>query len=144
MAEALVDANVVYGFRMARDQWHDPATRIVEAMDDGELPRGRVTNVTLPEVLNPIQKRAGHNPAVATMEFLERSSGFRFRYLSREDFARGRTLFRQSEGVEFSDATTIAHMRRTGVEYVYSFDDDFDRFDGVTRLATAANPFVPS
>ncbi|WP_276299279.1 type II toxin-antitoxin system VapC family toxin [Halorussus lipolyticus] len=141
MPEALVDANVVYGFRMSRDQWHHRATQIVTGMDDGTLPRGRVTNVALSEILTPIQKRAGHDPAVATLEFLERSAGFQVRSLDGSDFARGRKLFRQSEGVKLPDATMVAHMRRTGVEYVYSFDDDFDRFDGITRLTAAANPF---
>jgi hypothetical protein len=32
-------------------------------------------------------------------------------------------------------------MRRVGIEYIYSFDDDFDRFDDVTRLTTPDNPF---
>ncbi len=35
----------------------------------------------------------------------------------------------------------VAYMRRTGLEYVYSFDDDFARFDGITRLATPTDPF---
>lgn len=143
MTEALIDSNVVYGFRMPRDQWHDPATRIVRSIDDGELPRGRVTNAALSEILSPIQKRAGHDPAVETLEFLERSAGFRVHYLSSSDFVRGRELFRQSAGVELSDAMTVAHMRRTGVKYVYSFDDDFDRFDDITRLTTAVDPFRP-
>ncbi|USZ67122.1 PIN domain-containing protein [Halorussus salilacus] len=144
MGEVLIDANVVYGFRMPRDQWHDSATRIVRSMDDGELPRGRVTNATLSEILSPIQKRVGHDPAVATLEFLERSAGFRVRYLAQSDFVRGRELFRQSVGVELSDAMTVAHMRRTSIEYIYSFDDDFDRFEGITRLSAPVNPFRPS
>jgi predicted nucleic acid-binding protein len=32
-------------------------------------------------------------------------------------------------------------MDREGVEYLYSFDDDFDALDGVTRLETPENPF---
>ena len=34
-------------------------------------------------------------------------------------------------------------MQREDIEYIYSFDDDFDVFDDVTRLTTAANPFNP-
>ena len=30
-------------------------------------------------------------------------------------------------------------MEREGIEYLYSFDDDFDALDGVTRLDTADN-----
>jgi hypothetical protein len=32
-------------------------------------------------------------------------------------------------------------MRRTGIEYLYSFDDDFDALGWITRLDTADNPF---
>lgn len=143
MAEAVVDANVVYGFRMKRDQWHEQAREIVLGMDSGALPRGIVTNYALGEVLTPIQHRASHDRAVETLDFLTESGGFRVRHLAREDFTRGQALFRRADGVELPDAVTAAFMRRTGTEYIYSFDDDFDRFDGVTRLATASNPFDP-
>jgi len=141
MADAIVDSNVIFAFRSARDQYHDQAATIVEAMDAGSLPRGVVTNYTLPEILNPLSKRAGHDRAVETLTFLEESRGFRIRHLAREDLARGQTAFRRHEGVEITDAVLVAHMRRTETEFVYSFDDDFDRFDDITRLATAENPY---
>lgn len=40
------------------------------------------------------------------------------------------------------DCITVAYMQRLGLEYIYSFDDDFDRFEDVTRLETADNPFA--
>lgn len=144
MAEAVVDSNVVYAFRMQRDQYHERARDIVVAMDRGDLPRGRVTNYALPEILNPIGKRADHERAVETLEFLAESGGFRIRHLAQDDLTRGRALFRREEGIELPDAITVAHMRRTDTGYVYSFDDDFDRFDGITRLNAATNPFDPS
>lgn len=144
MPEALVDSNVLLGFRSERDHWHRMAREIVTAMDAGDLPRGRVTNYALPEVLNPIQKLAGHETAVETLTFLKESGGFRVHHLAQEDFARGQVVFRRHPGVELPDAITAAYMDRTGLEYIYSFDDDFDRFDGVTRLTTATNPFDPA
>lgn len=33
-------------------------------------------------------------------------------------------------------------MERENIEYLYSFDDDFDALENVTRLATADNPFT--
>lgn len=143
MATALVDANVVFAFRSANDQYHEQATAIVTAMDGGELPRGIITNYTLPEILNPITKRAGHHHAVETLELLEQSGGFKIRHLANEDLARGRSLFRDQTGIEITDAVVAAHMRRTETEYIYSFDDDFDRFDHLTRLTTPENPFKP-
>lgn len=143
MPEAVVDSNVVYGARMLRDQYHDQARSIVAGMDGGDLPRGQVTNYALLEILNPIQHRAGHGRAVETLEFLAESGGFRIRHLAQSDLERGRALFRREDGVEISDAVTVAFMRRTETEFIYSFDDDFDRFDDVTRLATPDNPFDP-
>lgn len=141
-SEAVVDSNVVFGFRSRRDQWHEPASAIVVGMDAGDLPRGLVTNYALPEVLNPLLKGAGYDRAVETLDFLNGSAGFRIRHLAQDDFAAGRALFRRTPGVELTDAITVAYMRRVGLEYVYSFDDDFDRFEDVTRLDTAENPFV--
>lgn len=140
MPEAVVDANVLFAFRSARDQYHGPATEIVEAMDRGDLPRGLVTNYTLPEVLNPILKRAGYDHAAETLDFFTESGGLRIRHLAQEDFTRGQALFRRTEGVEITDTVLVAHMQRTDTEYIYSFDDDFDRFDGISRLRTADNP----
>ncbi|PSQ16929.1 VapC toxin family PIN domain ribonuclease [Halobacteriales archaeon QS_8_69_26] len=112
-------------------------------MDRGDLPRGAVTNYALPEVLNPILKRAGHDHALETLEFIAENRGFRLRHLEAEDLNRGRALFQRRAGVEITDAITVAYRRRVGREYVYSFDDDFDRFDGVTRFDTPENPFEP-
>jgi predicted nucleic acid-binding protein len=144
MADALVDSNVLFAFRSRGDQWHEPATAIVRKMDRGELPRGLVTNYTLPEVLNPIAKAAGHDRAVETLEFLTGSGGFKIRHLAGEDFSRGRALFRREDGVEITDAILVAFMRRTDTEFVYSFDDDFDRFEEVTRLDGGIDPFDPA
>jgi len=141
MAEAVVDSNVLFAYRNSRDQYHDRSVPIVERIDGGDLPRGVVTNYTLPEVLNPIAKFAGHERAVETMDFLTESRGFRVRQVAKEDFERGRALFRREGGLEITDAILVAYMRRTETAVLYSFDDDFDRFDGITRLTTADDPF---
>ena len=98
-------------------------------------------NYALPEILNPIQKRAGGDRAVETLDLLTKSGGFRLRHLAQEDFDRGRAMFRRTSEIELPDLVTVAYMRRTGLEFIYSFDDDFDRFDDVTRLTTPENPF---
>lgn len=141
MPDVVVDSNVVFAFRSRRDQWHEPAVEIVNGMDRGDLPRAQITNYTLPEILNPILKRAGYDRAVETLDFLTQSGGFRLRHLAQEDFNRGQALFRRDENLEITDAIIAAYMRRIGLEYIYSFDDDFDRFEDITRLTAAANPF---
>lgn len=142
MPDAVVDSNVVVGARLKRDQWHERGKAIVGAIDAGELPQGRVTGYCLPEILVPIQKRGGDAPALATLEFLTESRGFELEHTAREDFTRGLAIYRREDAIEVVDCITVAYMQRLGLEYIYSFDDDFDRFEDVTRLETADNPFA--
>lgn len=142
MAEALVDSNVLFAYRSARDQWHESGRDIVIGMDAGELPTGQVTNYSLPEIVNPIQKAVDFRHALETLDFLVESAGFRIQHLAEDDFIRGQALFRDAHGVELTDCILVAYMLRVGLEYIYSFDDDFDRFKGITRLATPDDPFV--
>ena len=142
MPDAVVDSNVVLGARLQRDQWHERGAAIVGAMDAGDLPRGRVMTYGVVEILTPIEKRAGDEPARATLEFLTESRGFEIEHTTRDDFVRGSAIYRREADIEVVDCITVACMQRLGLEYIYSFDDDFDRFDDITRLSTADDPFA--
>lgn len=141
MPKALLDANVVVGARLKRDQWHDAGTAIVRGMDAGDLPTGRITTYNVPEILTPIQRRGGDESARETLSLITESRGLEIGSAPRDDFERGLAVYRQEDAIELVDCVMVAHMRRAGIEYLYSFDDDFDRFDGITRLETAENPF---
>jgi len=39
------------------------------------------------------------------------------------------------------DTGAFVGLEREGIEYLYSFDDDFDAVDSVTRLGTPDDPF---
>jgi predicted nucleic acid-binding protein len=141
MAVAVVDTGVLVGMADSDDSHHDTATAIVRAMDHGELPVGRVTNYVVLETLNWIHTRKWHDKAVETYHRLNQSAGFEVLHAARKDYTRALQLFQTYDGLSFGDATIAAYMEREGVEYLYSFDDDFDPLKNVTRLETANNPF---
>ncbi|SDF96233.1 type II toxin-antitoxin system VapC family toxin [Halorientalis regularis] len=141
MAVAVVDTGVLIGMADVDDAHHEVATEIVRQMDHGDLPTGRVTNYVALETLNWIHNRKRHETAVETYERLHRSAGFEVRDAAQKDFTNAVTLFQRYEELSFGDATIVAYMQREDIEYLYSFDDDFDALDGITRLATANNPF---
>jgi predicted nucleic acid-binding protein len=142
MPVAMVDSNVLLADRLSRDQYHERGVAIVEGIDTSTLPDGRVTEMLLAEVLNPIQKLAGHDRAVETLALLESTPGVQLDETVKADATRGRELFSRYTAPEYTDAVTAAYMERQGIEYVYSFDDDFDVFDHVTRLNSATDPFA--
>ncbi|RLM41294.1 PIN domain-containing protein [Haloarcula sp. Atlit-47R] len=141
MAVAVVDTGVLIGMADADDQHHDIAMEIVRGMDHGDLPTGHVTNYVALETLNWIHNRKRQQKAVETYERLNRSAGFEVRQAAQKDFTNALDLFETYDGLSLGDATIAAYMQREGVDYLYSFDDDFDVIADITRLETADNPF---
>ena len=142
MAIAVVDTGVLIGMADSDDQHHDIATEIVHEMDHGNLPTGRVTNYIALETLNWIHNRKRHATATETYERLHQSAGFEMVHAAQKDFTHAVRLFQTYDGLSFGDATIAAYMQREGIEYLYSFDADFDMVEDITRLATPDNPFT--
>jgi len=141
MAVAVVDTNVLIDFRDESSPRHERASEIVHAIDHGDLPTGRVTNYVVLETLNWLHSRRRHDLAVDTYDRLKQSGGFEVVHAAQKDFVRAVDQFRTDEGLAFGDATIAAYMKREGIEYLYSFDSDFDDVGGLARLSTASNPF---
>jgi predicted nucleic acid-binding protein len=142
MAVAVVDTGVFVGMADTDDDHHDVAMDSVRGMDYGDLPTGRVTSYSVLETLNWIHTRKHHATAVEMYERLNQSAGFEVLHAAQKDFPRAVEYFETDEGLSFGDATIAAYMEREGIEYLYSFDGDFDELDDITRLETPDNPFV--
>lgn len=140
MTVAVVDTGVLIGMADADDEHHEVATEIVQGMDHGDLPTGRVTNYILLETLNWIHARKRHETAVDTRRRLNTSAGFEVVQAAQKDFHRAVELFETYDGFSFGAATLAAYMHREGIEYLYSFDDDFDAIESLTRLDTPDTP----
>jgi predicted nucleic acid-binding protein len=142
MAVVVLDSSVLIDYKdTSSDDRHERAEEIVHAIDRGTLPTARITNYVLLESLNWIHERQRHNIAVDLRARLSVSAGFELVHAAQKDFHRAVELFETYETLAFGDATIVAYMERKGIEYLYSFDDDFDVVESVTRLETATNPF---
>jgi predicted nucleic acid-binding protein len=140
MRLCVIDSNVLIAYALSRDQNHDRGSEIVRGVDGRKLPDCVLTNYVLGEVLNYIHNRAGQDTALDTLERVDRSPGFSIDHCARRDFIEGKKLFRKYDRLTFIDSITAAYMQREGINYLYSFDDDFDGVDGVTRLEEAVVP----
>jgi predicted nucleic acid-binding protein len=141
MPVALLDTNVLFASASARDEYHDAAADIVQAVDHGTLPDATVTDYVLAETLNLAREKLGAEISIRLLDRLVAAKRFTLERATRADFDAGRSLFREYPPLSFVDATIVAYMRRMDLEYLYSFDDDFDAVDGITRLTTADSPF---
>ncbi|QLH81388.1 type II toxin-antitoxin system VapC family toxin [Halosimplex pelagicum] len=141
MAVALLDTNVLFASASARDEYHDRGREIVRAVDHGDLPETIVTNYIVAEVLNLTGERLGPETGNEMLDRLIEGAHFEVVHAPQSDFNAAQALYRRYSGLSFVDATLVAYMQRENIEYLYSFDDDFDEIDDVTRLETATSPF---
>lgn len=142
MAVVVIDSNILIDYKdTSADSRHKRAEEIIYATDSGDLPTARVTNYVLLESLNWIHERQHHDIAVDLRNRLSNSAGFELVHTAQKDFHRAVELFETYEGLSFGDATIAAYMEREGIEFLYSFDDDFDALEEITRLETPDNPF---
>lgn len=141
MPVALLDTNVLFASASARDDYHDRAQEIVRGIDHGELPDAVVTNYVLTETLNLTGEKLGPGAANEMLDRFIEGTHFEIDHAPKADFNAAQALFRRYEELSFVDSTIAAYMQRKDINYLYSFDDDFDALDGVTRMDTADNPF---
>lgn len=143
MAVAVLDTSVLYAAADSSDEWHGLGLEIVRGVDSGSLSNGIVPDFVLAETLNGIVRNLSHGAAVDYLDRLEANERFEIVRLTADAFATGKAAFRRNEQLSLVDGLIVGHMRDRGLGHLYSFDDGFDGVEGVTRLATADNPFSP-
>jgi len=141
MAVASLDTNVLFASASSRDEYHDRAREIVRGIDHGDLPEAIVTNYVVAETLNLSGEKLGADAANQMLDRLLEGAHFEIVHAPKADFNAAQALFRRYGELSFVDSTIAAYMQREGIEYLYSFDDDFDVIEDITRLKTADNPF---
>lgn len=140
MAVALLDTNVLFASASARDEYHDRARKIVRGIDRGELPEAILTNYVAAETLNLSGETLGADAANQILDRLIEGAHFELVHAPKADFNAVQALFRRHSELSFVDSTITAYMDREDIEYLYSFDDDFDAVEGLTRLNTTDGP----
>lgn len=141
MAVALLDTNVRFASASSRDEYHGPAREIVRGIDHRDLPEAVLTNYVVAETLNLVREKLGPEATNGFLDRLAEGTHFEIVHAPKADFNAAQALFRRYDELSFVDATIAAYVDREDVEYLYSFDDDFDVIEDVTRLETADNSF---
>lgn len=142
MGRALLDTTVLFAAVYPRDQHHERGIDILHGVDTGPLPDGVVPAYVLAETLNGIGTKAGFEAAADFLDRVEANESIEIVRLNATEFATTKSVFRAQPELSFVDAALVTYARENDIQYLYSFDDDFDRSDGIRRLAVAENPFT--
>jgi len=141
MTRALVDTTVLYAAANSRASRHETALAIVRGADRGDLPSLIVSDPILIETMNGLTRDVGADVAVDVLDRLHDGSQFEVRREPITVWDTALDVFERIDRLSLADAVLVTSARHHGIEYCYSFDDDFDGFDSFTRLVTPDNPF---
>ena len=143
MRAVLVDSNVLLASRdIDSGERHERAAEIVRGIDHGDLPTAHVTDYVVAETLNLMHARGYHDAGAAFYDALSESAGFEIRRSTKADFTSAVETYRDHDELSFVDGVLAAYMRRTDVEYIYTFDGEFAGLDDVTPLSSAVDPYA--
>ncbi|ELY89143.1 PilT protein domain protein [Natrialba hulunbeirensis JCM 10989] len=143
MPHAVVDTSVLFAASYRRDASHEEALPILQGIDDQSLPEAVVLDYVLAETLNGLTTHAGHDAAVDFLDRVEENARFHIDTLRPDERATAKSVFRTDDALSFVDSCLVAYLESNELEYLYAFDDDFDRIDEIARLTTPTNPYDP-
>lgn len=137
---AVVDSNILYAWRNANDEYHDVGEGIITASKQDRFPTLHIPRVFYLETVKHVHDELGYTETLETIEMIHDAPQLSVVELRGQDYNLGKALFRLHSELDMPDAISVAYMRRKELEYIYSVDDDFDRFDDLTRLNAAISP----
>jgi uncharacterized protein len=133
---AFIDSVVLIGAFHRRDQHHEHALPILLRADEGAIKPLHLTDFVLAETINFLTRKGGSAMGRDALRRLEASKGFRVERISDAVYHEAKNeVYANVDGLSFVDAVTVAFMRHKRLRWIYSFDDGFDRVDGIDRLA---------
>ena len=136
----LIDANVFLRHILADHAAHSPAARAIFR----ELASGSITAWTTSTIVaevvwvlgGGVQKYSREEIGEAVQPLLELQS---LHIEGKQTLRRAFEIFR-TYNVDFIDALTASEVEQTEPPEMYSFDRDFDRIPGITRIEPPAVP----
>lgn len=129
----LVDTGILYADRDEGSARHEVAASALETVFDGELGQPSVSDYIYDEAITLTLKRSGSFEIAKGLGERIRGSGpfpatYEMHRITLAVFEEAVELFERydDQGLSFTDATSIALVRRRSIDSILSFDDDFD------------------
>ena len=124
-----LDSTFIIALFVLNDQWHSQSLEVYEKINNHKL---IISKLVIAETITVLKNK------LETKEILEI-----YRNLSRIfhvvddnlNYDDAMNIFvKYDASISFFDAMYVAISKREGIDYIVSFDSDFDKIDGIVRL----------
>ena len=124
-----VDASYIIALIVEKDQWHDDAVRLLEKLKSEDK---IITEPMIIESLNLIGSCHGGKVGVIAFKYIKDNfTIFKSDTLLEESL---RYYLKFDGTLSLADCTAIHTMKENDIVEILSFDDDFDKVDGIVRV----------
>ena len=129
-----IDSGVWIAAFNKRDVNHEKAKLIINNVSEGKLSKIVISDYIYDEVLTYLRKKIGSNASNEIAQIMLESPHISIQYIDNTSFNASYHIFRLYEQLSFTDASTVVLIRNQGIQYLLSFDTDFDGIKGIIRL----------
>lgn len=124
-----VDASYIIALIIEKDQWHEDAIKLLDKLKSEEK---IITEAMIIESINLIGSCHGGKVGYMTFKYIKDNfTIFKSETLLEESL---RYYLKFDGTLSLADCTAIHAMKENQILEILSFDDDFDKVDGILRL----------
>lgn len=124
-----VDASYIIALIIEKDQWHGDAIKLLDKLKSEEK---IITDAMIIESLNLIGSCHGGKVGYLTFKYIKDNfTIFKSDTLLEESI---RYYLKYDGTLSLADCTAVHAMKENQIHEILSFDDDFDKVDGIYRV----------
>lgn len=124
-----VDASFIIALVVEKDQWHKRALELLPKLKSEDK---YMTEAMIIESLNLIGSCLGGKVGYSIFKYIHDNFSI---YKSETLIEESMHYFLKYDGtLSLADCTAINTMKELGIKEILSFDDDFDKVDGIVRI----------
>jgi predicted nucleic acid-binding protein len=125
-----VDSSYFIAIADQKDQWHERAKKLSTKLHNKPV----ITDLVLSESVTAVGARGGGKAGMTLYEYI--IDNCEVVCMTMDMLEKAMEVFLKYNGnLSLADAASVAVMRSRDITSILSFDEDFDRVAGITRLA---------
>lgn len=123
------DSSFFIGLVDKRDQWHKKAVKVFDRLRDDIV----ISELIISESVTMIGYRAGGTVGNTLYNFFK--DNCQVEYVTDDILDDAMNIFLKFDGkLSVADSVSVTIMKRRKIKGIISFDSDFDRIKGITRV----------
>ncbi|EKQ51543.1 MAG: putative nucleic acid-binding protein [Methanobacterium sp. Maddingley MBC34] len=125
-----IDASFFIAASIRKDQWHQRLQDILPEVTKQD----KVTSIfVLSEAVTMVGSLAGGKKGTLLYNYI--MDNHEVKYVDKELSSRAMNIFLQYDGMlSFADSLSLELMKQSQIDYIASFDSDFDKVKGIVRV----------